>query len=88
VPKLLLRANARRMRMCVRYLAENPGASNNEIGKGVDIVHPGQISVLLGRLLEKEEGGAGFPNAWRLSPFGFEVVRALERWSDSPLRST
>lgn len=91
VPKLLRRANAHRMRMCVRYLAGNPGSSNNEIGQGVDVSHAGQVSVLLGRLLEaglleKEEGGAGRPNAWRLSPSGVEVARALERWPGPPLR--
>ncbi|MGE5280718.1 MAG: TetR family transcriptional regulator [Chloroflexota bacterium] len=91
VPKLLRRANASRMRMCVRYLAEHPGSSNTEVGVGVGISHPGQVSILLGRLLEaglleKEEGGAGRPNAWDLSPFGTEVARALERWSGSSLQ--
>lgn len=86
VPKLLRRANSHRMRMCVRYLAGNPDSSNMEVGAGVGIAHPGQISVLLGRLheegvVEKEAGGAGYPNAWRLSPFGADVAQALERWS-------
>lgn len=86
VPKLLRRANAHRMRMCVRYLAKHPGSSNTEVGAGVGISHPGQVSILLGRLLEaglleKEKGGAGRPNAWHLSPSGTEVARALERWS-------
>jgi AcrR family transcriptional regulator len=85
VPKLLRRANAHRMRLCVRYLAEHPGASNAEIGAGVGVSHPGQVSVLLARLLEakllrKEEGGAGRPNAWRLSPLGADIATALERW--------
>jgi len=89
VPKLLRRANAHRMRMCVRYLAGNPGSSNNEIGEGVDVSHPGQVSVLLGRLLEaglleKDQGGPGRPNAWRLSPSGVEVARTLEHWRGSP----
>jgi AcrR family transcriptional regulator len=91
VPKLLRRANSHRMRMCVRYLAAHSDSSNTEVGAGIGISHPGQLSVLLGRLheaglLEKEAGGAGRPNAWRLSPFGADVERALERWSGQSSR--
>jgi AcrR family transcriptional regulator len=82
VPSMLRHASAHRMRECVRYLAENPGTSNKAVAAGIGISHPGQISVLLARLhdsglLVKECGGAGRPNAWRLSPYGAEVARAL-----------
>lgn len=85
VPGLLRHANARRMRACIRYLVANPDASNRAVAAGIGISHAGQVSVLLARLhgaglLEKESGGAGRPNAWRLSAYGARVAEALERW--------
>lgn len=82
VPGLLRRANAHRMRLCMRYLAENPGSSNKAVAEGIQISHPGQASVLLARLndeglLEKEAGKPGRPNAWRLSSHGAEIAGAL-----------
>ncbi|MEX2449150.1 MAG: hypothetical protein WD404_10475 [Solirubrobacterales bacterium] len=82
VPDLLRRANAHRMRSCMRYLAENPGTSNKAVAAGIDVPHQGQVSRLLARLddaglLEKCPGGPGRANAWRLSPRGAEVALAL-----------
>ena len=80
VPSILRHASAHRMRECVRYLAENPEASNQAVAAGIGISHSGQVSMLLARLhdaglLVKDCGGAGRPNAWCLSPYGAEVSR-------------
>lgn len=85
IPDLLRHANAHRRRLCVRYLSQNPGASNQAVSAAIGVSHSGQVSVLLSRLwqaglLEKRAGGAGRPNAWSLSSYGVKVVRALERW--------
>lgn len=82
VPGILRHASAHRMRECVRYLAENPEASNQAVAAGIGISHSGQVSMLLARLhdaglLVKDCGGAGQPNAWCLSPHGADVARAL-----------
>jgi AcrR family transcriptional regulator len=82
VPSMLRHASAHRMRSCLRHLFENPGASNQAVAAGIGISHPGQTSALLARLhdaglLVKDCGGAGRPNAWRLSPYGGEVTQAL-----------
>ncbi len=84
VPSMLRHASAHRMRECVCYLAENPEASNQAVAAGIGISHSGQVSILLARLhdaglLVKECGGAGRPNAWRLSPCGAEVAEVLHR---------
>lgn len=83
VPKMLRHARARRLRSCLRYLAEHAEASNQAVAAGIGVAHPGQASALLARLhdaglLVKQHGGAGRPNAWRLSPRGAEVTRALD----------
>lgn len=82
IPDLLHRANSHRMRSCVRYLAENPGASNKAVAAGIEVRHLGQISKLLTRLegeglLEKRSGGPGRANVWWLSPHGAEVAPVL-----------
>ena len=82
IPKQLHHARASRARACVLYLAENPGASNRKIASGIGIRHLGQASTLLARLeeievLTKRPGGAGRPNAWRLSSQGEEIARSL-----------
>jgi AcrR family transcriptional regulator len=83
IPKQLHHARASRARACVLYIAENPGASNKKIARGIGIKHLGQASTLLSRLerlevLTKRAGGAGRPNAWTLSPQGEEIVRSLK----------
>jgi AcrR family transcriptional regulator len=84
VPSQLHHARARRARACVLFLADHPGASNQQIAKGIGIKHVGQTSTLLARLegielLTKRAGGAGRPNAWVLSPRGEAIVRSLRR---------
>ena len=84
VPSMLRHASAHRMRECVWYLAENPDASNQAVAAAIGISHSGQVSMLLARLhdaglLVKDCGGPGRPNAWRLSPYGADVARALHR---------
>lgn len=84
VPGMLRHASAHRMRECVRYLAENPEASNQAVGAGIGVSHSGQVSMLLARLFDagllvKKCGGAGRPNAWCLSSYGDEVARELCR---------
>jgi AcrR family transcriptional regulator len=84
IPKQLHHARASRARACVLFLAENPGASNRKIASGIGIRHLGQASMMLARLeeievLTKRAGGAGRPNAWRLSSHGEEIARSLMR---------
>jgi AcrR family transcriptional regulator/transposase-like protein len=74
---------------CVLYLAEDPGASNSEIARGVGIAHSGQISTLLKRLereglLTKHAPGPGHPNAWRLTARGEQVARILRKRAVEP----
>lgn len=83
IPKEVRHARADRLRLCLAYIAENPGVSNQAIASGIDLSHLGQTSTALSRLnkvglLRKQAGGAGLPNAWWLTPHGEQVVRALE----------
>jgi AcrR family transcriptional regulator len=85
LPGMLANPTARRARECVLYLAQHPGASNNEVGVGVGISHEGQISRLLARLagsglLDKRAGGPGRPNAWTLTPEGERVAHTIEKY--------
>jgi AcrR family transcriptional regulator len=80
IPKAVAHASAHRRRLCLAFLAENPGASNQAIAAGIDLSHLGQISTALSRLkdaglLTLRPGGAGLANAWTLSPRGQEVAR-------------
>lgn len=82
IPKEVRHAKADRLRLCLAYIAENPGVSNQAIASGIDLSHLGQTSTALSRLnkiglLRKQAGGAGLPNAWWLTPRGEQVVRAL-----------
>jgi AcrR family transcriptional regulator len=83
IPKEIRHASAERLRLCLAYVADNPGASNHAIAIGIDLSHLGQTSTALSRLkqaglLTKQPGGPGRPNAWWLSPHGEAVVRALD----------
>jgi hypothetical protein len=83
IPKEIRHARAQRLRLCLAYLAENPGVSNQAIANGIELPHLGQASTALSRLnkaglLIKRAGGAGYPNAWWLSPYGEQVARALD----------
>ncbi len=66
-------------------VAERPGASNREIAEGAGVVNQGQISKLLVRLASLdlienvvENPGRGFANAWRITPRGEEIRRAVK----------
>lgn len=84
VPEMLRRASSHRLRACLQYLADHPRSSNGAVAESIGISHSGQVSTLLDRLhgnglLIKDCGGAGRPNAWRLSPYGADVLRVLNR---------
>jgi AcrR family transcriptional regulator len=75
-------ATACRPRECLIFLAEHPNSSNREVGVGIDLVHQSQISKLLAYLLReglatKRSEGTGRRNAWRLTPRGEEIVKAM-----------
>jgi AcrR family transcriptional regulator len=85
-------ATARHLRECLLFLAEHPDSSNREVGLGIDLVHQSQVSKLLAHLLReglatKRSEGQGKRNAWRLTPSGEQIARALsrqERQQESP----
>ena len=82
LPAKLANPSARRARECLLYLAGHPDASNGQIAAAIGIAHKSQISKLLSDLLAeglavKRSQGVGAPNAWRLTPSGEEVARAL-----------
>jgi AcrR family transcriptional regulator len=84
IPKELRHASADRMRLSLAHIAAHPGDSNQGVAEGIDLSHHGQMSKTLSRLyalelLVKQPGGAGRPNAWRLTPYGEQVAMALER---------
>jgi AcrR family transcriptional regulator len=77
-------ATVRRLRECLIFLAEHPGSSNREVGAGIGLVHQSQISKLLAHLLReglasRRSEGKGKRNAWRLTPRGDEITRAMKQ---------
>jgi AcrR family transcriptional regulator len=67
------------------FVAEHPEANNREVADGVGISDQGQISKLLARLASLglientvEVGGRGIANAWRITPGGEEIRRAVK----------
>jgi hypothetical protein len=65
-------------------VAENPAASNRQVGEYADIQDAGQVSKLLRRLerlgLLVNSGlghQMGEPNAWRLTAQGEQVARSI-----------
>jgi AcrR family transcriptional regulator len=69
-------------------VAENPAASNRQVGEHADIQDAGQVSKLLRRLERLgllENGGLGHakgePNAWRLTVQGELVARSIRAHS-------
>jgi AcrR family transcriptional regulator len=83
IPKELRHASADRMRLSLAHIAAHPGDSNQDIAQGIELSHHGQMSKTLSRLyaldlLAKQPGGAGRPNAWRLTPYGEQVAHALK----------
>jgi AcrR family transcriptional regulator len=84
LPAMLGSPSARRARECLRFLADHPDSSNREVAEGIGVTHQSQISRLLSYLLGEElvvkrSEGAGKRNAWRLTPRGEEIARALPR---------
>jgi AcrR family transcriptional regulator len=74
--------SARRARECLIFLAEHPDSSNLEVAKGIGVAQKSQIATLLASLLgedlvTKRSEGPGKRNAWRLTPPGEEIARAL-----------
>jgi AcrR family transcriptional regulator len=87
IPATLTKPNARRARECLLFLAEHPESSNREVAIAIGVSDQSQISRLLSQLAEEElavkrSEGAGKRNAWRLTPRGEEVARALQRRVD------
>jgi len=83
IPKGLRHGKAARRRLCLAFVAENPGVSNQAIAAGIDLPHLGQTSMALASLEElgvvvKRAGRPGRPNAWSLSLYGEQVARALD----------
>jgi AcrR family transcriptional regulator len=88
IPATLANPSARRARECLIFLAEQGGRglnpSNREIAAAIGVSDQSQISRLLSQLAEEElaskrSEGAGKRNAWRLTPRGEEVARALQQ---------
>jgi AcrR family transcriptional regulator len=86
VPDELLSARAHRARLCLLYVAEQNrlgfAPSNRQVGEGLGLTRRGQVSRLLGKLaglglIVKHSEGAGYPNAWSLTPEGERVARML-----------
>jgi AcrR family transcriptional regulator len=82
IPARLANPSARRARECLLFLVEHPDASNREIAAAIGVTHQPQISRLLAylakeQLATKHSAGVGKRNAWRLTPRGEEVARAL-----------
>lgn len=77
--------------MVLRAVAEQPGASNRQVGELAGISDQGQISKLLARLerlaFVRNDGigqSQGMPNAWSLTTKGENIVRATRRLVDEP----
>jgi hypothetical protein len=82
LPASLFKPQAFRARQCLLFLADHPGASNQQVAAGIGLAHHGQMSTLLARLqrealLVKQAGGAGRPNSWSLTAGGEQVSHAL-----------
>jgi AcrR family transcriptional regulator len=89
VPDVLLSARAHHARLCLLYVAEHPGVSNQQVAAGIGLSRRGQVSKLLGRLagmglLIKHAGDPGYPNAWTLSQEGERIAPALQNSNDTP----
>lgn len=91
VPDLLEGVNMRltyRTMSVLSAIAVQPGLSNRDIGIRSGITDQGQISKLLSRLaqlgLARNTGkghASGAPNAWELTPRGYQLERTVKRAS-------
>lgn len=82
LPALLINPSARRLRECLRHVAEHPGSSNREVAAGIGVTHSSQISKLLSELADaglasRLSEGAGKRNAWWLTERGMRAARIL-----------
>jgi AcrR family transcriptional regulator/DNA-binding MarR family transcriptional regulator len=86
--ELDMRLTYRTMRV-LSTIADQPGASNREVGRAAGMVDQGQVSKLLARLqgaglIESRDAGVkGTPNAWVLTRKGSQVERAIATYSES-----
>jgi AcrR family transcriptional regulator len=91
VPDLLEGVNMRltyRTMSVLSAIAVQPGLSNRDVGIRSGITDQGQISKLLSRLaqlgLARNTGkghASGAPNAWELTPRGYQLERTVKRAS-------
>jgi AcrR family transcriptional regulator len=67
---------------CLRYVQGHPGTSSQALRHGLDFRHLSQVSRILAKLeglgLAHTSRSPGKPHAWRATPLGEEVLRALE----------
>ena len=82
VPLNVSNPRAHRVRQCLVYIANHPGASNREVASGIGVNHQSQISYLLGALVKvdlvsKTSDGVGKRNAWWLTPHGEVALLAF-----------
>ena len=86
LPEILSNPNARRLRECLLFLAQQGGRgispSNHQIATAIGITQKSHISRLLADLLReglvlKSSEGPGKPNAWRLTQHGQQISNAL-----------
>jgi hypothetical protein len=80
----ILTGRARRARECLLFLADHPDSSNRETAAGIGVAHEPQISKVLrslakDNLVAKSSDGVGRRNAWRLTPRGEEMQRAVQQ---------
>ncbi len=75
-----------RTMLVLSVIAEQPGASNRQVGAGAGIADQGQVSKLLQRLerlglIVNAWAGQerGMANQWQLTPLGLEIERATGR---------
>ncbi|HTC61079.1 MAG TPA: TetR family transcriptional regulator [Solirubrobacteraceae bacterium] len=90
IPAALRDPRAHRVRRCLLYLAQHPGASNRQIADAIGIARHDQASTLLARLaamglIDKHPGARGHPNAWTLTQYGARVSPALASMVDAEL---
>jgi AcrR family transcriptional regulator len=82
LPAMLVNPRSRRVRECLRFIAEHPHASNRQVAMGIGVEHPSQISRLLSGLeregvLVKRSQGTGKSNVWWLTDQGEAALNSL-----------
>jgi len=82
LPSAVANPRAWRLRECLCFVGEHPGASNGEVGRGIGVKYGSQISSALSRLAEaglatKHSCGTGKRNRWSVTTTGKRVMRAI-----------